>query len=291
VSPGLALIALLILVPLAGCGAERSGTGAPAAAEATGAPGPDTPIPQDPDQLADRLSETHDSLGRAIDRWLAEGGRHERVPREVKLYALHQQRIYILLTSRNGLARDVLDRLEGEVADEADDTLTARRELTSLSTPVAARHFRTGPAKPAGVLLRYYRRAEHRFGVSSRLLAAVNFVESAFGRTRSKSTAGARGPMQFIPSTWRAYGMGGDIDDPHDAIMGAANYLHASGAPGDNRAALHAYNPSSAYVKAVLSYTHRMRDDRRALYAYYSWQVFVHTPSGLVQLTGPGADR
>ena len=284
-------------IPLLGCGSDRPSTGvgppeaAPPSAASSAAPAPDAQLPQDADRLARRLSDTHDSLGRAIDRWLAEGDRRERAPREVKLYALHQQRIYILLTSRERLAGDVLDRLRGEVADEARDTLAARRELTSLSTPVAARHFRTGPAKPVGVLLRYYRKAERRFGVSWRVLAAVNFVESAFGRTRSKSTAGARGPMQFIPSTWRAYGMGGDIDDPHDAIMGAANYLHASGAPGDNRAALHAYNPSSAYVNAVLSYTHRIRHDPHALYSYYSWQVFVHTPSGIVQLTGPGADR
>jgi len=281
------------VVKLSACGSDGPSVAAdpqPSAAAAA-APGPDQPLPQRADDLARRLADTHHALGRAIDRWLTDGGRRERVPREVKLYALHQQRIYILLTSRKGLAHDVVDRLRGEVADEARDTLAARRELTSLSTPVAARHFRTGPAEPAGALLGYYRKAERRFGVSWRLLAAVNFVESAFGRTRSKSTAGARGPMQFIPSTWRAYGMGGDIDDPRDAIMGAANYLHASGAPDDNRAALHAYNPSSAYVNAVLSYAHRMRHDRHAFFAYYSWQVFVNTPSGLVQLTGPGADR
>jgi soluble lytic murein transglycosylase-like protein len=276
---------------LLGCGSDDPAVRAPARPAATGAPGPDAPIPRRPADLAERLDTTHDSLGRAIDRWLAEGDRHERAPREVKLYALHQQRIYVLLTSRERLARDVLDRLDGEVAAEADDTLAARRELSSLSTPVAARHFRTGPAKPAGVLLRYYRGAERRFGVSWQVLAAVNFVESAFGRTRSNSSAGARGPMQFIPSTWRAYGMGGDIDDPHDAILGAANYLHASGAPGDYRGALQAYNPSSAYVNAVLSYAHRMRDDRRAFFAYYSWQVFVHTPSGIRQITGPGTGR
>ena len=114
--------------------------------------------------------------------------------------------------------------------------LDARRRLSSLSTPVARRHFLTGPAEPARALRRYYRRADRRFGVSWQVLAAVNFVESAFGRLRNESTAGAQGPMQFIPSTWRAYGMGGDIHDPHDAILGAANYLHASGARGDYRA-------------------------------------------------------
>src|ERR671918_212928 len=102
------------------------------------------------------------------------------------------------------------------------------------------------------------------------------------------SWAGALGPMQFLPSTWRAYGLGGNVHDPRDAILGAANYLRASGAPRDYRRALYAYNPSSSYVEAVVRYAEGMRRDRRAFYAYYSWQVFVRTPSGLRRLTGPG---
>jgi membrane-bound lytic murein transglycosylase B len=39
--------------------------------------------------------------------------------------------------------------------------------------------------------------------------------------------------MQFIPSTWAAYGLGGDVHDPHDAVMGAANYLHARAGNAD----------------------------------------------------------
>ena len=93
--------------------------------------------------------------------------------------------------------------------------------------------------------------------------------------------------MQFIPSTWAAYGMGGDIRDPHDAIMGAANYLSASGAPSEYRRALFAYNPSSLYVTAVSRYARRMRRDRRAYYALYNWQIFVRTPAGQRRLTGP----
>jgi membrane-bound lytic murein transglycosylase B len=119
------------------------------------------------------------------------------------------------------------------------------------------------------------------------VLAAVNFVESAFGRLRNSSAAGAQGPMQFIPSTWRAYGMGGDVNDPRDAVMGAANYLRASGAPGDLTGALYAYNPSDLYVRAVLAYADRMRRDRDAFLSYYSWQVFVRGPGGLRRITGP----
>jgi hypothetical protein len=96
--------------------------------------------------------------------------------------------------------------------------------------------------------------------------------------------------MQFLPSTWDAFGMGGDIYDTRDAILGAANYLSATGSPHDDRAALWAYNPVDYYGDVVLAYDRLMRRDARNFYALYNWQVFVRTTSGLVQLTGPGAD-
>ena len=126
-------------------------------------------------------------------------------------------------------------------------------------------------AEPPDVLRSHYRRARKRFKVGPPLLAAVNFVESAFGRLRNRSVSGARGPMQFMPATWRAYGLGGDISDPRDAILGAANYLHANGAPRDERGALFHYNPSKHYVEAISRYARRIRADERAFYAYYAW--------------------
>ena len=115
-----------------------------------------------------------------------------------------------------------------------------------------------------------------------------NYAESKFGRVVSSSSAGAQGPMQFSPSTWAAYGLGGDVHDPHDAILGAANYLHASGAPGNDRVALYHYNPVPAYVDAVMRYARQMTRDPRTFYAYYNWQVFVLTKHGELRLTGPG---
>ena len=286
-----AIVSLLALCALLGCDAEERGADEPAdepdAARAA-PPKPDEGIPLRPDRLAERLSRTRADLHRTIEDWLAAGGRDEPTPRDVTLYALHHQRIFVLLSPRERLARSVLGRLRGATADEVRDILAARREVGSLSTPVPLRRFRTGPALPARVLLRNYRKAERRFGVSWKVLAAVNFVESAFGRLRNNSTAGAQGPMQFIPSTWAAYGMGGDVHEPRDAIMGAANYLRAAGAHGNYRRALYAYNPSSAYVDAVLRYTRRIRTDRRAYFAFHSWQVFVNTPSGIRRITGPG---
>src|SRR5207249_84709 len=183
--------------------------------------------------------------------------------------------------------RMTIARLPASVAAETTDEVVARRELGRLTTPRPLSAIRIGPALPAGILLRHYLEAQRRFGVAWQVLAAVNLVESAFGRLRNASVAGAQGPMQFLPSTWRAYGLGGDIDDPHDAILAAANYPHAAGAPHDYRRALYAYNHSYAYVDAVLRYARQIERDRRAFLAYYAWPVFVRTPAGLRRLTGP----
>jgi len=86
--------------------------------------------------------------------------------------------------------------------------------------------------------------------------------------------------MQFLPSTWAAYGAGGDIDDDHDAILGAARYLAASGGPSDMRRALLAYDPSDAYVTAVTGYADVMAAEPRAFNGFYAWQVYVSTTHG-----------
>lgn len=78
--------------------------------------------------------------------------------------------------------------------------------------------------------------------------------------------------MQFLPSTWRAYGLGGDVEDPHDAILGAANLLRQAGAPASYERALSAYNPSRAYVDAVERYARLMARDPDLVYALYAWK-------------------
>src|SRR5215218_916694 len=230
-------------------------------------------------------SDDDRDLREAIDGWRA--AKSPATPEDVTLDALYQQRIYLVVSGSPRLSGAVLRRLPAGIAREARDEIYARRELVSLSRPRPRSAFRVRPAEPPGLLRRYYAEAERRFGVSWRVLAAVNYVESAYNKLRNASSAGAQGPMQFLPSTWRVYGLGGDIHDPHDAIIGAANYLHANGAPRDYRRALYHYNPSSNYVNAVLRYVRLIRADARAFYVFYSRQVFVRTPRGLVRLTGP----
>jgi hypothetical protein len=256
-----------------------------------GPPAPNARIPHQAGPLAGALVETQTSLAGAIDDWLAENGAGTTPPRTVELYALYDQRIELLLAQRPGLERGTLARLRPQRAARVRTNLIAKRELWRLTPPTRRRSFATGPALPPATLLRYYRAAHHRFRVDWSLLAAVNFVESAFNKLRNNSSSGAQGPMQFLPATWRAYGLGGDVRDPHDAILGAANYLHANGAPRDNARALFRYNPSRLYVDAVLRYARRIRGDPRAFYAYYSRQVYVRTPGGLRRITGPGLRR
>ena len=252
-----------------------------------GPPAPATPIPREPGQLAHALAETTTTLRRDVDRWRRTGA-DTHAPPAVELRALFQQRIYRVLARDDRLAQAVVQRLPTTLRPEARANIAAGRDLLRLAPPPSTRRYRVGPPLSAATLRDHYREAERRFRVRWDVLAAINFVESRFGRVRSSSVAGAQGPMQFLPSTWRRYGLGGDVHDPHDAILGAANYLRANGAPRDYRRALYVYNHSNLYVDAVLRYAGRIRGDPRAYYEYYAWQVFVRTKHGAKRLSGPG---
>jgi hypothetical protein len=128
---------------------------------------------------------------------------------------------------------------------------------------------------PAATLLGFFRTAQARSHVPWPYLAAIELVESRFGRIRGPSLAGAQGPMQFLPATWAQYGRG-SIDDPRAAILAAGRLLAANGAPADMAGALRHYNDSPDYVAAVTDYAHRMADDPRAYDGYEAWQVIYH---------------
>jgi membrane-bound lytic murein transglycosylase B len=137
--------------------------------------------------------------------------------------------------------------------------------------------------KPADELLRYYREAEAATGVPWYYLAAINFIETRMGRIVGVSTAGAEGPMQFLPTTWEAC-CHGDVWDDHDAIVGAATYLASNGAPGDMTAAVWRYNPNEVYVEMVTQYASVMAADERAYLGYHAWEVFYGSAAGDVRL-------
>ncbi|MFC1656820.1 lytic transglycosylase domain-containing protein [Patescibacteria group bacterium] len=115
------------------------------------------------------------------------------------------------------------------------------------------------PSAPAN-LSALYKKAGARYRVPWQILSAVHFVETGRSQNTGRcSYAGACGPMQFMPATWRAYGVDGngdgvrDITNVVDAMYGAANYLAANGANrGAYTAALYRYNHSTTYVNKVL---------------------------------------
>jgi hypothetical protein len=107
-------------------------------------------------------------------------------------------------------------------------------------------------------LLPIYQAAGIQYGVRWEVLAAINEIETDYGRNLNVSTAGAVGWMQFLPSTWKRWGVDANGDgrkdpyNPVDAIFGAARYLKAAGADQDVRKAIFAYNHANWYVDSVL---------------------------------------
>jgi len=86
--------------------------------------------------------------------------------------------------------------------------------------------------------------------------------------------------MQFMPATWAAYGAGGDINDPRDAIMGAARYLAANNGAVDIDNALFRYNHSHRYVRGVKLYADLIAEHPRGFLGYYHWGVWYLTDQG-----------
>jgi murein DD-endopeptidase MepM/ murein hydrolase activator NlpD len=107
-------------------------------------------------------------------------------------------------------------------------------------------------------LLPIFQAAGTAYGIPWQVLAAINEVETDYGRDLSVSSAGAEGWMQFLPSEWAQYGVdanGDGFEDPYnpaDAIFAAARYLHAAGGSSNIKAAVYAYNHSQAYVESVM---------------------------------------
>ncbi len=107
-------------------------------------------------------------------------------------------------------------------------------------------------------LLSIYQAAGIQYGIRWEVLAAINEIETDYGRNLNVSTAGAVGWMQFLPSTFKTYGVDANADgrkdpyNPVDAIFSAARYLKAAGAETDIKKAIFAYNHADWYVDSVL---------------------------------------
>jgi transglycosylase-like protein with SLT domain len=112
-------------------------------------------------------------------------------------------------------------------------------------------------------LLPIYQACGTEYSIPWQVLASINRIETAFGTNLNVSSAGAMGWMQFIPSSWQAYGTDANEDgrkdpyNPVDAICAAARYLKAAGGDQDLRSAIFSYNHADWYVDEVLLYANQ----------------------------------
>ncbi|MDT5014650.1 MAG: hypothetical protein QOD39_810 [Mycobacterium sp.] len=283
---GRALFVLAMTFVLAACAEPTTSTTASVASATPAATLTATPSPiattlaaqprvaTDPVQLADDLV--------ADEQALRDPSSSEAVLTEA---ARRQQVAYRTIARNPEVAAIVRPRIPGQLLAIYDYNIDARQQLDALVDPGdTLPAWRIDPPAPADVLLGYYRKAESATGVGWNYLAAINFIESRFGRIVGLSSAGAHGPMQFMPSTFAAYGDGGDILSPHDSIMAAGRYLAANGFVDDQDHALYRYNNSDLYVRAVKDYAAVLATDSAAFDAYYRWDVNYRTTSGEVLL-------
>jgi Transglycosylase SLT domain/Peptidase family M23 len=157
------------------------------------------------------------------------------------------------------------DPLEGDTpraTERPDGTPTPANPGYALATPGAAPigvpNFFIDKFRIPPFLLPVYQAAGIEYGVRWEVLAAINEIETDYGRNLNVSSAGALGWMQFMPPTWKQYGVDANRDgmkdpyNPVDAIFAAARYLRAAGAETDIRRAIFAYNHADWYVDSVL---------------------------------------
>jgi membrane-bound lytic murein transglycosylase B len=224
----------------------------------------------DPAALAERIGTAEATL-----RNPASG------PNDIATAALAQQAAYRQLGDHPEWDATVLAALPAELQGAVQSHATARREFRALARGPADTMpaWRIVPPPPADQLVAWYHEAEAAYGVPWQVLAAVNLVETDMGRIQGTSTAGAQGPMQFMPSTWAAYGEG-DVNDPHQAILGAAHYLQANGAAGDLAGALWHYNHSDHYVRGVQLYADLIAEHPGAFAGFYNWGVWYWSTQG-----------
>jgi hypothetical protein len=156
------------------------------------------------------------------------------------------------------------------------DTASGGSQYSSGGSPTEANPTTTiapfGPA-PIGVpnfvidsfeippfLLPIYQACGTEYGIPWEVLASINKIESGFGTNMGPSSAGAIGWMQFLPSSWEAFGLDANGDgkkdpyNPVDAICAAAHYLKLSGGDHDLYKAIYSYNHADWYVQEVLGY-------------------------------------
>lgn len=173
------------------------------------------------------------------------------------------------LSARLGLVRQVAGLISAPGAGmsalraQVAQILGASGRIEVLRSQTPAAPVPTGERPASYLQLFEASAAQYCPGLSWTVLAAIGQVESGDGQSVGPSSAGALGPMQFLPSTWHAWGIDAfgqtgppDIMNPYDAVPSAARLLCADGAAGGGTAlasAVYDYNHARWYVREVLA--------------------------------------
>ena len=277
-----ALVIATAVIGGVGCSQSTAAPGIPVVpaprddpAAAATPPGAQPRLAADPAQLADDL--VADEL--AV--------RDPSTPESALAAAAHrQQAAYRAIGRHPEWDAIIRGRIPPQLIGAYDLNVDARRQLNAMAPPPpdTLPAWRIVPPAPAEELLGYYREAEAATGVAWNYLAAINLIETRLGSIAGVSTAGAQGPMQFLPSTFAQYGQGGDVNSPRDAIMAAGRFLAASGFANNRDRAVYVYNHANEYVRAVSDYAAVIGSDPAAFAGYYRWDVYYYTSAGEVLL-------
>jgi murein DD-endopeptidase MepM/ murein hydrolase activator NlpD len=152
----------------------------------------------------------------------------------------------------------------GGVQYGSGGTPTSANPTTTIASfgpaPLGVPNFLIDSFEIPPFLLPIYQACGTEYGIPWEVLASINKIETNFGTNMGPSSAGAMGWMQFLPSSWEAFGLDANGDghkdpyNPVDAICAAAHYLKLSGGSSDLYKAIFSYNHADWYVQEVLGY-------------------------------------
>ena len=167
-------------------------------------------------------------------------------------------------SATGGGDQPLADGADGGSQFGAGGTPTTANPTTTIApfgpAPIGVPNFVIDSFEIPPFLLPIYQACGTEYGIPWEVLASINKIETGFGTNLNVSSAGAVGWMQFLPSSWEAYGVDANGDgrkdpyNPVDAICAAANYLKIAGGNEDLYDAIFAYNHADWYVQEVLLY-------------------------------------
>jgi hypothetical protein len=212
----------------------------------------------DIDRLA-RFAEPHQNQPRAPWRWVgyngdANHGRGNHLHLSWRHGAAHRGHPGAWVQVLTGHKPAPPGASAGNLRVLAKSSNQARGGVPHVRSHVAS----VKPCSGSATLRHTWKSAAKSFGLRWQILAGITQVESGLGCNMGPSSAGAIGWTQFMPATWKAWGMDADGDgkaSPYnsvDAIFSTARYLRANGAPGNYRRAIFAYNHADWYVNLIL---------------------------------------